>query len=46
MSENVGVSTSCNPKGPHGLYRDKLKKIEHRLCSIILNCNVLVVAMS
>jgi hypothetical protein len=23
MSENVGASTSCNPKGFHGLYRDK-----------------------
>jgi hypothetical protein len=23
MSENVGASTSCNPKGLHGLYRDK-----------------------
>jgi hypothetical protein len=22
MSENVGASTSCNPKGLHGLYRD------------------------
>jgi hypothetical protein len=22
MSENVGASTSRNPKGPHGLYRD------------------------
>jgi hypothetical protein len=22
MSENVGASTSYNPKGPHGLYRD------------------------
>jgi hypothetical protein len=24
MSENVGASTSCNPKGLHGLYRDNL----------------------
>jgi hypothetical protein len=24
MSENVGASTSPNPKGPHGLYRDNL----------------------
>jgi hypothetical protein len=23
MSENVAASTSCNPKGLHGLYRDK-----------------------
>jgi hypothetical protein len=22
MSQNVGASTSCNPKGLHGLYRD------------------------
>jgi hypothetical protein len=22
MSENMGASTSCNPKGLHGLYRD------------------------
>jgi hypothetical protein len=24
MSENVAGSTSRNPKGPHGLYRDNL----------------------
>jgi hypothetical protein len=22
MSENVGASTSCNPRGLHGLYRE------------------------
>jgi hypothetical protein len=26
MSENVGTSTSHNPKGLHGLYRDNIKK--------------------
>jgi hypothetical protein len=26
MSENVGASTSHNPKGLHGLYGDNLKK--------------------
>jgi hypothetical protein len=39
MSENVGASTSHNPKGLHSLYRDeKIKKklIMHR-CHIVMN---------
>jgi ferredoxin-thioredoxin reductase catalytic subunit len=32
MSENVGASTCRNPKGLHGLYRDKKKKKKKELC--------------
>jgi hypothetical protein len=36
MSENVGASTSCNPMGLHGLYRDSFT---FYLLQIITQCN-------
>jgi hypothetical protein len=35
MSENVGASTSHNPKGLHGLYRDKLTLPYHTICTYV-----------
>jgi hypothetical protein len=35
MSENVGASTSRNPKGLHGLYRDKFTFIFTLSCTEI-----------
>jgi hypothetical protein len=31
MSENVGASTSRNPKGLHGLYRDNFTFLPYRI---------------
>jgi hypothetical protein len=35
MSENVGVSTSRNPKGLHGLYRDNFSYLREQVFSKI-----------
>jgi hypothetical protein len=37
MSENVGVSTSRNTKGLHGLYRDNFT---FAFCSVVRKCAV------
>jgi hypothetical protein len=36
MSENVGASTSRNPKGLHGLYRDNLPYLYFSLNIIMM----------